>query len=106
MSPSHPMNLPETISAAAWLTRYDPRPTVLPRWPTSERMTLVAVLPPDAEDKPSVAYVITREEQLDPLITRRFSTLFFSVARAVVLAPEVRPATLQSEDWVRAGTTG
>lgn len=95
------LTLPSDVSAAEWLSQHDNAPRLLPRWPESQRMTLVAVVRTPVEPGGlSAAYVITRREQVDAFYPGgHLNTLFFSVPRAVVLDDEIRPANLAVESW-------
>ena len=90
-----------------WLCHFDSKPRVIPHWPESQRMTLVAVVVKDLGlpgETESEAFVITDREQADRLVDfsgeeEPVATLFFRVPRSVVLNPEVCPNGLTEGSW-------
>ncbi len=95
------LNPPTTQSAEEWLLQFDNRPSVLPRWPASARMTLVVVavdmVKPDSE---STAYVLEEpvdaNEFCDKSAERNDGYLFFTVLKSEVL-PFCEPAVEDSQ---------
>ncbi len=81
------------MSPLSWLLQYDSRPHVLPTWPLSERLTLVAVVVTDYDtdaESEGDAFVVTTPEILEQLVDLKRSTteavaLFFTVPRSIVL---------------------
>lgn len=88
-----PLEPPDDYTIEGWLSTMDSRPRVLPRWPESRRMTLVAVLVEDFKtpaEAEAVGYVITKPEQANALVDFEnsldgVSVLFFTVSRKKVM---------------------
>lgn len=84
---------PDDQTPEGWLSKYDSRPRLIPRWPESKRMTLVAVVVEDLQQKTeseAVGYVITAPSQADALMEMQkqldsVAVLFFSVPRMRLL---------------------
>lgn len=78
--------------AEGWLSQLDSSPSVVPTWPLSQHMTLVAVVAsalPQAES--SRAFVLTHPQEIETIATnQRVATrdvlvLFFTVLRQRVI---------------------
>ena len=101
------LKVPEGHTAESWLSTIDSQPRLIPRWPESKRMTLVAVACRQFHtDKESAAeaYVITKRSQADALVDFEASldstgVLFFRVPKHTVLDPQVTPEGLTESDW-------
>ena len=101
----HQLQPPESDDAIEGvLYDYDKTPRVLPQWPLSRRMTLVAVIVNDFDtekENDATGYVITNPEQANELVTLDYSVphaiLFFTIPkrRAKQMCP-----SLCDEDWV------
>jgi len=76
---------PDGQSAEAWLVRYDASPGIVPRWPASSRMVLVAVS--DYGRQETNAMLLTEPDDVNRFV--RTKTLFFLVPRTVVTIPGV-----------------
>ncbi len=84
---------PDDLAAEDWLIQLDSRPSAVPTWPASSRLTLVAVVVKGyglATESPAVAYVLTEMRQADGFIN--FSkdiaeniALFFTVPKTRVI---------------------
>ena len=115
MQQSKPQKLPSSVSKfeltppddqdpEAWLANLDNRPTIIPAWPASTHMTLVAVVGGAAPDEVSRAFVITSRAAADSLIEGsywhvNYRLLFFLVLKNRVL-PLVNGLTLAA--WAEA----
>lgn len=97
-----PVATPDGISIEEWLERRDREPRMIPRWPKSKRMTLVALLAEDVvldethplsvQDVGSLkAYVITSANIAHELVSYsrqsdgKVLVLFFSVLKNDIL---------------------
>lgn len=88
----HKLNAPHGQSPEAWLVRYDAAPRVIPQWPASTRMALVAVS--------QLAHELSAQLLTEPSDVNKFveiRTLYFVVPSSVVRAAGVCP-TLPPED--------
>ena len=78
------------MTAEAWLTQYDLRPTICPTWPASKQMVLVTVRDISDKQHPTVseAHVLLSSVEMDaaadPSVSGR--VLFFRVPRDLVIA--------------------
>lgn len=81
------LNPPDGQSPEAWLVRYDASPSIVPHWPASTRMVLVAV----SDDGPlgTIAALLTEPNDVNEFVRRR--TLYFVVPRTVITAPGTCP---------------
>ena len=100
----HQLQCPEDDAIEGILFEYDKTPHVIPRWPQSERMTLVAVIVDgfnQEEETEAEAFVITDPEQANGLVTFDYSVplaiIFFTIPkrRALQMCPD-----LSDDDWV------
>ena len=96
---------PDGKTVEGWLSEYDSRPSILPRWPTSQRMTLVAVVKIDGDDSSTVGYVLTHRELATTVLVADPSVvhsriLFFSVTRQRVIpfCPTLTPESWPAEE--------
>lgn len=97
---------PDDQTVEEWLLQYDNRPKLAPRWPDSERMTLVAVVLDKVDSSTAAAFILTHPSQADSVLRAlmsdsRLLALFFAVARMRVL-PFCPGLTLDS--WTQEGT--
>lgn len=87
---SRRLRLPNDEAPESWLGRYDSKPCLLPKWPPSASMVLIAVSKEmGAED--TWADVITRQEQVEALLKSDAAVrnLFFQMPRATFLRSQV-----------------
>lgn len=97
---------PDDLTVEGWLVQFDNSPRLIPRWPESRRMTLVACVVEDLQTKAeseAVGYVITKPEQANALVDFEQSldgvgVLFFTIPKM-----RVKPHCpgLSDEDWVK-----
>ena len=101
-----PLTPPEDYAIEGVLYEYDNDPRVIPQWPESRRMTLVAVVVEDFHtetESEAVGYVITEPAQADELVNFEASypcaVLFFTIPkrRAKQMCPK-----LSDDDWKQA----
>ena len=106
MQPASPFRL-EIEDPEGWLVKYDSKPRIIPQWPESNRMTLVAVVVDDLRttaESGSVGFVITERSQADTLCDfscslNNVGVLFFSVPRRTILKDAACPVGLTVESW-------
>lgn len=97
------LRLPEGQSVDWFLQSLDSRPRLMPDWPLSDRMTLVALVsrcPDRKDDVDGEAFVITEKTEIDGLIKfdmplRVKAVLFFTVLRSRVMPF----CELNPDDW-------
>lgn len=78
-----PLYPPDDYDVVDWLARYDNSPRILPRWPQSLRLALVAVLV--VGDAEYAAEVLTHPDAITAALEHPGRKLFFQVPRSVVL---------------------
>ena len=79
---------PNDLPAEAWLGRYG-TPEILPDWPVSPNMTVVAVW--EVDEGVTEAWVCLSPAELDNLLEREEPILYFSVPKQILLKPDVCP---------------
>lgn len=95
---------PDGMSVEGWLYQLDNDPRRMPRWPDSDRMTLVAAVvenPHRPDESPAFGYVITHPEQTGWLSQRVFDgiplmVLYFTITRQRAIQ---QTPGLQTESW-------
>ncbi len=104
------IKLPDGLCAGtsieSWLAQVDARPTIIPRWPESLRMSLVAVINEDmdtAAEAVAKGFVLVKQGQADDLCDftqglDRTGVLFFRVSRQWLLDSGAVP-DLTPLDW-------
>ena len=107
MKPPSPWKLqpPDGDSVEGLLSVYDSDPRLIPEWPASRRMTLVAVVVVDfdtAAEQDAAGYVLTEQSQANALVSfdvshSDFVILFFKISKQ--RAKEFCPG-LTDEAWV------
>lgn len=89
----HELVPPVPMAPEDWLVRYDSRPRLVPHWPASTQLTLVAVCVvgfSTPHEQPSRAFVLTEQSHADDLVEQvrsspAMSVLFFTVPREIVM---------------------
>lgn len=84
---------PEGMSVEGWLSQVDSRPSIIPRWPDSQRMAIVTVIAEDMDTTAEAAargFVLVKREQADGLCDftqglDNTGVLFFRVPRQWLL---------------------
>lgn len=108
MTSANPFRLQlEHDDVSGWLLQFDSAPRLIPRWPESSRMTLVAVIVDGfdtLEEKESEAVIITTPTQAQTLVESINATravLFFCIPkrRAMQVCEAIR-----EEDWYTVPT--
>lgn len=75
---------PDGQAPEGWLEGWDSRPRLLPVWPQSEKLTVVAVRPVDDQATVTEGYVLDSIEELDAFSEKYPTALYFTVPRSAI----------------------
>lgn len=99
-TPAYPLTPPDDWDLLAWLVKHDASPHVLPSWPASSQIALVAcVCDASALGEPAAYVIPTRAMANAAPVNSNLRILFFRIPKSVVLADGVRPDNLTPESW-------
>ncbi len=98
---------PDDLTPEGWLIKFDSQPTMVPRWPASRRMALVAVIVEDLQteaESEAVGYVLTQRGQADALMDfenglDNVGVLFFTVPKGQMIK---HCPGLTQESWAQS----
>jgi len=88
---------PNDEAPESWLRRYNPQPTLLPRWPPAQGTALIAVSKSDDVEADTDAVVIVAQSQLEAVLRGDDRTLYFVIPLSTLL--QAGACGLTAEDF-------